>query len=122
MKIFVAVFILICIAAIVVVGYIVDSATLSPEETDQVSDSCGNCHRNPNRLTDHNVHRQHQNADCATCHIGASGLETADNTHDTMEWIGIAIVAVTVAGLGLNYTIVRKKLKSREKDNGKADD
>ncbi|MCP4608609.1 MAG: hypothetical protein GY845_07835 [Planctomycetes bacterium] len=113
MKILIAVFILICIAAIVVTSYIMDSTTLSSEETGQVSDSCGNCHSNPDRLKDDNAHRQHQNADCATCHIGASGLEAADNAHDTMEWIGIGIVALTVAGLGLNYTIVRKKLKSR---------
>lgn len=113
MKIFVAVFILICIATIVVAGYIMDSATLSPEETDEAANSCGNCHSNPDRLKDDNVHRQHQNADCATCHIDASGLENADNAHDTMEWIGIGIVALTVSGIDLNYAIVRKKLKSR---------
>ncbi len=121
MKIFVAVFILICIVVIVVAGYFIDSATLSLEETGEAADSCGNCHSNPDRLKDDNVHRQHQNADCATCHVGVSGLETADNAHDTMEWIGIGIVALTVSGLGLNYAIVRKKLKYREKDNGKAD-
>ncbi len=33
MKILIAVFILICIVAIVVTGYIMDSTTLSPEET-----------------------------------------------------------------------------------------
>jgi nitrate/TMAO reductase-like tetraheme cytochrome c subunit len=121
MRIGVAVFVLTCVAVIVVAGLAIDRATLSAEEIDGVEDSCGNCHRNPNRLKRDAVHRQHHNADCAECHIGVSGLETADKGVDAIEWAWIGIVALTVTSLGLNYAIARRKLKGCEKDRGKTD-
>ena len=122
MRILVTVFILICVAAVVVAGYLMDRATLPPEEIDRVESSCGNCHSSPDRLKDEGVHLRHKNADCATCHVGADGLETADKAHDTMVWAGIGVVTLTAACLCLNYTVSRKRLKTHEHDHGKAND
>ncbi len=122
MRILVAVVILLVVAGVVVAGYLMDRATLPPEEIARVDDSCGNCHSNPDRLKDDGIHQRHTNTDCAVCHVDAGGLETADKAHDTMVWTGIGVVTLTAACLGLNYTISRKRLKTRENDHEKADD
>ena len=88
-----AIIILVVVAIVVVVYCCADRVDLSSDERTNIANACSRCHRNPERL-DHNagtVHNIHTSADCMTCHVGSEGLETADNAHDIIEWVGIGI-------------------------------
>ncbi len=122
MRILIVVVFLFVVAGVAVAGYLMDHTTLPPDEIDRVEDSCGKCHSNLDRLKDDGVHRRHKNADCITCHVDADGLETADNAHNAMVWAGIGVIILTAACLGVNYAVVRKRLKTHENDHEEAND
>lgn len=99
-------------AGIIVASYTIGSVNLTSAEKTEIAAACFKCHRNPEHLS-HNagkVHQNHTNAECMTCHLHSDGLEAADNAHDALEWAGIGITIATVAGLGTNYFVTRKRL------------
>lgn len=116
-KVLMAIIIVVSIAAVVIVSYKMDQITFSSDERDKIADACNRCHSNPESLEHRasTVHRIHTNAECMRCHVGVSGLETADNAHDVMEWVGIGIAGATVLGLGANYIVVKRRLISERK-------
>jgi len=118
--ILVASIVLIFVAAVMAVGYSNNKTALTTDERAQAREACAKCHRNPDNLADASVvHQVHQNADCITCHADARGLKTADQAHNILQWAGIGIAAVTVAGLALNFIVAKKRLKNRDAENGK---
>ena len=111
-KLLMATIVIAAIAAVAIIYFSTDQVDLSSEERSYIADACGRCHRHPERL-DHNaskVHSIHMSADCMTCHVGADGLETADNAHDIIEWVGIGIAGATVAGLGANFLVAKRRI------------
>ena len=120
MKILAAVVLIICGVAIIVASHSMHRTTLSTNERTQVVQACAKCHGDSNGFEgDENqagdvkvseVHRIHANAGCITCHSSASGLKTADKAHDTLQWAGIGIVAITLAGIVLNFIVARRRL------------
>ena len=101
------------VISLVVVRYAVDPVTLTPEEKKDVALTCAGCHSDVARL-DHDAgtsHRQHGNFTCVTCHVGDGGLETADDSHDIIQWVGIGTVAATVSFPALNYSVVKRRLR-----------
>jgi len=119
MKILVAIFLVILVALVITLSYSMDETTLTAEEQEQIYEACQECHRDPDELYDENdIHRIHKYAECMKCHVGTSGLESADNAHDILQWVGIGVMVAVVAGLGVNFTVARKKLRPYEGSNG----
>ena len=98
-------------------SYTMNKETLPQKESEQALDACGKCHRNPDRLNTENVHHIHQAADCTTCHIGNTELESAADTLNTITWTGIGIAGITIIMLATNYFVAKKRLASNVNDN-----
>jgi hypothetical protein len=127
MKILVAAVLIICGAAIIAASHSMSRITLSTDERAQIAEACTKCHRDSDNLEGDEgqageVHRIHANAECVTCHTSTSGLKTANKAHDTLQWAGIGIVAVTLAGIALNFVVARKRLADQETVNEKPPD
>jgi hypothetical protein len=124
MKILAAIVLIICGVAIIVASHSMHRTTLSESERTQVKLACSNCHDGSNDLGgDDNqaggfnvseIHKIHTNAGCITCHSSSSGLKTADKAHSTSQWAGIGIVALTLAGIVLNFIVVRRRSAGTE--------
>lgn len=124
MKILAAVVLIICGVAIIVASRSIHQTTLSTSERTQVKQACAKCHGDSNGFEgDDNqaggfkvseIHRIHANAGCITCHSNATGLKTADKAHATLQWAGIGIVAMTLAGIVLNFIVTRRRLPGPE--------
>lgn len=129
MKVFIALVLLALVAFVIMLGYSLDDTTLSADEQQQALAACVRCHgADPHRgeEDDHelsqfedisdcirchgSIHDRHRNADCMRCHSGADGLESADNAHDTLQWVGFGVLGAVVAGLGVNFTVARFRL------------
>ena len=117
---------IVCIGAIVASARSTDKITLTPQERVNAKTSCLKCHddfdsgKNDFALND--VHWIHANAEFITCHSDVSGLQSADNTNDILQWTGIGIGLMTVAGCALNFALARRRLAGRESDDGKTHD
>jgi hypothetical protein len=127
MKVLVAAVVIICLGAILAISYTLPRTTLTPAERTQAMGACTQCHggengREGDDLEGGDVHRIHSNADCSTCHAGATGLKTADSASKTLKWVSIGFVGVVAAGMALNYVVVRSRLKGREEGDGRQDD
>ena len=108
--------IILSIVGILIAYFSIDEESLPPEEAAQIRDACGNCHRNPNRLTTDNIHQNHRGMNCTTCHFNNTELESAEETHDSIFWIGIGIAGLTVTGLAINFAVARKRLSGGAQD------
>jgi ABC-type Fe3+ transport system permease subunit len=127
MRILAAVVLIICLVAILVISYTVPRTRLTPAERAQAVGACTQCHgfdddREGGDFEGGDVHQIHGTVDCLTCHSSVSGMKTADTASKTLKWVGIGFVSVVVAGMALNYVVVRGRLKGQEVDDGKPDD
>jgi hypothetical protein len=128
MKILVAAVLIICLGTILALSYTLPRATLTPAERTQAMGACTQCHGGDDgREGDDfeeggDIHQIHSNADCSTCHAGATGLKTADSASVVLKWVGIGLVGVVAAGVALNYVVARSRLKGREDGDGRQND
>ncbi|MFC1925059.1 cytochrome c3 family protein [Chloroflexota bacterium] len=134
-RLIIALAILIVIAAVVTVALSnsVSNISLSAQEEDLIIQSCADCHNESGlaRVQLHitheetsclscheSVHSIHANADCQDCHVGTTGLKTADQAHDILRWIGIGGAGLLVIFLGINFFILRLRIGKKENGNG----
>jgi hypothetical protein len=127
MKVLVAAVLIICLGVILALSYTLPRTTLTPAERTQAMGACTQCHGGENGGEGRDseggdIHQIHSNADCSTCHAGATGLKTADSASKTLKWVGIGLVGVVAAGTALNYVVARSRLKGREEDGGRQND
>ena len=126
MKVLVAAVVIICLGTILALSYTLPRTTLTPAERAQAMAACSKCHGEENgREGDDSeggdIHQIHSNADCSTCHAGAAGLKTADTASKALKWTGIGLAGLVVAGMALNYVVVRIRPKGREEGDGGQD-
>lgn len=98
-----------CVAVLLTLHFTIDKESLSQQETDRISLSCGNCHNNPHHLDDTNVHRKHFGANCISCHVNDGDLEEASDARNIFAWIGTGITGLVVVVIVINYIIVRRR-------------
>ena len=126
MKVLVAAVLVICLSTILALSYTLPRTTLTPSERAQALGACTKCHgaEDDGEADDSEgggIHQIHSTADCSTCHAGTTGLKTADTASKALKWAGIGLAGVVVAGMGLNYVVVRSRPKSREEGDGRQD-
>jgi len=134
-RLIIALAILIVIAVVVTtaLSYSVSNISLSAQEEDLVIESCADCHNESElaRVQIHisheeisclscheSMHSIHANADCYDCHTGTTGLKTADQAHDVLQWVGIGGAGLLVIFLGINLFAVRLRKGTKENGNG----
>jgi hypothetical protein len=127
MKVLVAAVLIICLGTILALSYTLPRTSLTPAERAQATGACTQCHggddgREGDDSEGGDIHQIHSNADCSTCHAGATGLNTADSASKTLKWVGIGLVGVVAAGMALNYVVARSRLKGRGEDDGRQND
>ena len=120
-RLVIAVLLIICGTVILVASHTTTRTTLTAQELAQVKKSCVRCHDDIDDSEAGTIHDIHANAECIACHTGATGLKTATKAHDTLRWIGIGIVALTLIVLPLNFVVARKRLAPRKTGDGKTD-
>src|SRR5512136_220573 len=126
MKVLVAAVIIICLGTILALSYTLPRTTLTPSERTQAEGACTQCHGGEEApggddFEGGDVHQIHSTADCSTCHAGATGLKTADTASKALKWAGIGLAGVVVAGMALNYVVVRSRQKGREEGDDRQD-
>jgi hypothetical protein len=126
MKVLVAAVLIICLGTILTLSYTLPRTTLTPAERTQAKGACTQCHGGDDGWEGDDseggdIHQIHSNADCSTCHAGATGLKTADTASKALKWAGIGLAGVVVAGMALNYVVVRSRPKGREEGDGRQD-
>jgi len=105
--------------------------TLTAPEQEQVVQACAGCH-DENELASISLHGMHEetlcfschesshsihaNADCQDCHAGTTGLKTADQAHDVLQWVGIGVAGLLVLSLFINLFIVGLRMRTKEKE------
>jgi hypothetical protein len=127
MKVLVAAVLIICLGTILALSYTLPRTSLTPAERAQATGACTQCHggddgREGDDSEGGDIHQIHSNADCSTCHAGATGLKTADSASVVLKWVGIGLVGVVAAGVALNYVVARSRLKGREDGDGRQND
>lgn len=111
-RIIVALFIIVGVAGIIVASVNMKKVELTAQESEQISGSCSNCHHRTDNLEDDNVHQIHLGANCVSCHIDDSKIESANNTRDKVAWAGIGISGITFVLLIINYFVARIRLRT----------
>ncbi len=75
--------------------------------------ACLDCHSVELRYSDaRSIHDIHASLDCSLCHGDNSGLKTADSVHSYLEWVGIGVVSISLAGIIANIIIENKRAKA----------
>lgn len=70
--------------------------------------ACKSCHGVPRYDSPLTMHDIHAALDCSHCHRDNAGLKAAVNLHSGLEWFGIGIAMLGLAGIAANFIIVRK--------------
>ncbi len=76
--------------------------------------SCVPCHSVPAYTSTVAVHDAHATTDCVVCHGETAGLATANNASNTLKIAGIGIVCFGLAGIILNFIIIKAKPRRRK--------
>ena len=86
------------------------------ESEGPVSNSvCVSCHTKTGYTSAVAMHDAHSTTACTACHTNSPGLAAAENTHNTLRWIGIGLAIFVAFGLLLNYVVARGRLLHRNK-------
>lgn len=74
---------------------------------------CARCHGVPKYSSVAQMHDAHSGANCAVCHKSENGLKIATGVHTFIRIVGIALIALGVVGLAVNFIIAKIRLKKQ---------
>jgi len=128
LRVLVGIVIIAAAVGIVALSHGVDKTSLSAQDQERIVQECAGCHDESSLLDDgvHDIHDDisclschdsihpiHAQAECQACHAGTAGLETADEAHKVLTWVGIGGAGLLLSAFMLNFGAARLRIRKR---------
>lgn len=111
MRIKLAVILILVVGVVLAASLLLSNRTLSSPQLAQLRTACLECHSVELRYSSAvRIHDIHGALNCNQCHYDSS-LQTAANVHSGLEWLGIGLAVLILAGIVANFIIVNRRTK-----------
>jgi hypothetical protein len=113
MRIRLALILILVVGAVIAASLLLSNRTLSSPQLAQVKTACLECHSVELRYSSAvSIHDIHATLNCSQCH-GDSGLPATAGVHSGLEWTGIGLAAVILAGIVANFIKTSRRTKAK---------